>query len=367
MPEEIYIQLRRHMDSMPVGFPKTRTGVEYRILERFFTPEEASLALHLDYKYRSPDEIAERPVTGMDVATMLEEMAKKGAIMKKYREGKPVFALGPYVVGIYEMQLKNLSPGLLRDSNEFFYKGYGLEYLTTPLPQMRVIPVEKSIPVEHQVATYDEIRTLVREAGDRIAIGECICKKAKDLRRDACKVTDRREVCMALRDFADVMIERDWGRRIDAEEAFRLLDEAEKDGLVLQPANEQQPQFVCACCSCCCGILSLVKAMKKPADFLASNYRAVVDAGSCNACGLCVKRCQMEAIRLNGKASIDPARCIGCGLCVTSCKPGALALEEKNRKTVPPLTEEDLFEHLARHKRTRLGKLYRGVRGLLGV
>jgi len=35
---------------------------------------------------------------------------------------------------------------------------------------------------------------------------------------------------------------------------------------------------------------------------------------------LCTKRCQMEALHLNNKkAVLDAGRCIGCGLCVTTC------------------------------------------------
>ena len=45
--ESLYRRLQEHLDRMPVGFPATQSGVEIRILERLFTPEEAGIALEL--------------------------------------------------------------------------------------------------------------------------------------------------------------------------------------------------------------------------------------------------------------------------------------------------------------------------------
>jgi len=44
---DIYRQLQRSLDEMPVGFPASSSGVEIRILKRLFTPEEAGLAVAL--------------------------------------------------------------------------------------------------------------------------------------------------------------------------------------------------------------------------------------------------------------------------------------------------------------------------------
>jgi len=40
-----YAALRRHLDGLPVGFPKSRAGG--RILRRLFSPAEARVALGL--------------------------------------------------------------------------------------------------------------------------------------------------------------------------------------------------------------------------------------------------------------------------------------------------------------------------------
>ena len=39
--QDVYENLRAHLDRLPAGFPRTPTGLEIRILKRLFTPDEA--------------------------------------------------------------------------------------------------------------------------------------------------------------------------------------------------------------------------------------------------------------------------------------------------------------------------------------
>ena len=47
MNKELYVQLRKHLDKQPGGFPKTQSGAEIDILKRFYTPEQAKIALKM--------------------------------------------------------------------------------------------------------------------------------------------------------------------------------------------------------------------------------------------------------------------------------------------------------------------------------
>lgn len=89
-----------------------------------------------------------------------------------------------------------------------------------------------------------------------------------------------------------------------------------------------------------------------------SNYVVKVEPEKCKACGLCTKRCPMDALQLkfSTKATnkfrkapvIDPDLCIGCGVCVHKCKPKAIMLEEREPITRPPQTFPDwAMKHLA--------------------
>ena len=46
----VYRDLQRHLDRMPGGFPEVESGLDIKLLRRFFTPEEAEMALHLSMK-----------------------------------------------------------------------------------------------------------------------------------------------------------------------------------------------------------------------------------------------------------------------------------------------------------------------------
>ena len=56
----------------------------------------------------------------------------------------------------------------------------------------------------------------------------------------------------------------------------------------------------------------------------------VVDTTLCGGCGVCVDRCQMDALTLeDDRVVLNSTRCIGCGLCVSTCPTGSLTLVRK--------------------------------------
>ncbi len=370
-PDARYRRLQKHLDGMPVGFPRTRSGVEIRLLKRLFAPDHADVALGMHWRPRTPDEIraALPPEIAGDVADRLEEhlsrMTSGGSVL--FREAEGTYALMPFVVGMYEMQLSRLDRELVEDTGGFMRQGFGFEYLTTGVRQTRIVPVEESVRPERRVATYDELSALIEGAGDRIAVVDCVCRKAADMMDHSCEVTDRRELCMAFRDYADQCIREGEGRRISKEEALEIARLNQEEGLILQPANEQHPQFLCACCGDCCGLLAIAKAVPRPADFVASNWRIDVDREACINCGACVKRCQMDALSLaDRQLALDEGRCIGCGACVSACPKDALGLVERDRHLTPPEHTEELFAELERTRRPLWRKLLIGARALLG-
>lgn len=353
--KDIYKVLQKHLDKMPVGYPATRSGVEIRILKYLFSPGQALAASALTYTFEPVDTVYRRVendgIPEDEFAALLDQMAAKGNIFRKTVHEKNLYALVPFVVGMFEFQLKHMTPELYKDATQYFREAFGLEYLSTAVPQMRVIPIEKSITENHRVATYDEIRRIIEKADGKIGVADCICRKGKDLIGEPCRKTDRRSVCLGFKDYFDTYQREGWVREITREQALEILKKSEEDGLVLQATNEQEPQAVCACCGCCCGVLATLRNIPNPADFVAGNFFARIDSGVCVGCGVCVDRCHMEAIRINEKkAEVDPMRCIGCGVCGPSCKPVAISLVRKQRECVPPKTTEDLYETIMNGK-----------------
>jgi NAD-dependent dihydropyrimidine dehydrogenase PreA subunit len=120
------------------------------------------------------------------------------------------------------------------------------------------------------------------------------------------------------------------GREISKQEALELIKKADKEGLVLQPSFSKKITNICCCCGCCCQVLKTIKRHPRPADMVSSPFIAEFKEESCSGCGICVERCQMDALYLEGdKAVLDATQCIGCGLCVTTCPTDSLYLVRK--------------------------------------
>ena len=81
---DVYRQLQKHLDRMPIGLPSTKSGVELKLLEFMFTPEQAEIALLVDYRHRSLDEIYEAAgdlsISKEELQRILDETVSRGGI-----------------------------------------------------------------------------------------------------------------------------------------------------------------------------------------------------------------------------------------------------------------------------------------------
>jgi ferredoxin len=362
--DTIYRSLQQHLDKQAVGFPAVKSGADIRLLKRLFTPVEAKLALHLTYKYESTGTIAEHAAHEFSVeqtSRLLDSMLKKGAIGWKEKNSVTQWCVLPLVIGMYECQDGDPSPEFLADADAYMKTlSFGKAFLSVKPSQMRTIPIKRSIPVEHHVATYDHIRAVIGGAAAPFVVLPCICRKSKSMKGKPCSKTSRQETCLAIGDMAAGVLRRGHGREVTRDEVLAILEKNEEDGLLLQPANTQKPDFICSCCGCCCGMLSFQKFLPHPADFWSSNYYAEVSGGACSQCGTCVSRCQVNAISLTGpsdEARVNLGRCIGCGLCVPTCPSDAIRLKQKDKATVPPKDEEALCDEIMKNKKGPVDQL----------
>ena len=362
--DRIYERLRRHLDRQAIGFPASRKGAHLRVLRHIFTPQEARLAVHLSDQYETAGRIFERAphlaVSPDDLARKLDHIVAKGGIEAKAQNGGRSYRNAPLVVGMYELQVNRLTPDFLRDFKT--YTGdlrFGLEFLGTELPQMRTIPVAKSIRPQHRAATFDEVATLLDGSPGPFVLLECICRKEKRMAGEACRQTERRETCLGMGDIAQTVLMSASGRQIERRQALAVLEANQKDGLVLQPSNTAEAAFVCSCCGCCCGMLRVHRSLPRPVDFWSSNFFAVVDPEACNGCGICEHRCQVGAVTAAGKdiaARVDLNRCLGCGQCAAGCPREAIVLHKKQRPVEPPRNRQELLAILKSRRKGPMGK-----------
>jgi ferredoxin len=260
------------------------------------------------------------------------------------------------VVGIYERQLPWLTEDLEREVLQYMDEGFGSALHSTKTTQMRTVPVNVDLTPGRDVATYDDIGAFVRRSEGPFAVMECICRLGKRLVGHTCQQTERREACLTLGMAAEGMVQTGAARFISRDEMLQLLDDADRDGLVLQPENTQNPLFVCCCCGCCCGVITTAKRLPEPATYFSTNYYAEANAETCEACGTCLLRCQMDAVSLeSGRAVVARSHCIGCGLCVATCPSESIALHRTERSRVPPKNTTALYVQLYRERYGVLG------------
>lgn len=328
MEEASYLKLAEHLDRLPGGFAPSETGADIRLLKRLFTPEEAKLATYLTLDREEAGVIARRAdLLLAEVEQRLEEMSEKGLIFSVQKEdGAMLYQAAPFVVGIYEFQVNRLTEGLLQDLNDFWSTKKPRSEPKS-IPQMRTIPIGKTIDPATVALPYEQVYEMVN-AHDRFAVATCICRRKEKKMGRGCDAP--MEACLMFGDFADFSVRIGTARTIEKSEVMEILAMANEANLILRPSTSKRIEFLCCCCVCCCGGLVWLDKIAKPSEAVLSSFIARFDAESCINCGTCLERCQMKAITPDGDSvSLNPDRCIGCGLCVSTCQGGALTLERK--------------------------------------
>lgn len=347
MSDEIYRKLRKVLDTLPNGFPPTDSEIEIKILKKIFEPDQAELFCDLRLSFETAEQVAERtgrPLEGLEET--LITMTERGQLFGIEFGGSWVFKMMPWAFGIFEFQLPHLDRELAEMTEEY-HQSFGKQFFSTAPQMMQTLPIEEEISVEQEALPYERVSTLI-ESGQSFLVNECICKKEKALLEDPC---DRPlEVCLAIAPVPGVFDNSRTGRVITREEAYKLLDECEENGLVHLTGNTQSDRFfICNCCKCCCGVLRATSELGIPGTTVVnSHYYAEIDADECNVCGICADdRCQVGAIEdKDDYYEVVREKCIGCGLCLTACPTEAIQLIRKPESEVthPPIDQAGWYK-----------------------
>jgi NAD-dependent dihydropyrimidine dehydrogenase PreA subunit len=321
MNADPYEKLAGALDLLPGGFPKTKSGVELKILKRIFSPEEALIASNLTGSSEAVDAIALRTTLPLQEAVKkFKEMLKKGIIWGSKKDGMWRFRLAPFLVGFYEEQWEVMDHELAHLCEQYLNEG-AAEGIMRPKPALhRVVPAQQAIKTEF-VLPYDDIIPLILQ-GKFFELRDCICRKQQDL-------VDNRKCDFPVKACLNFSVkERPVGQHsITKQEALKVLDQAKEIGLVHTVSNVARGVFyVCNCCGCCCGILRGITQFGIEHSVAKANYYAVVDPEQCTGCATCEQRCQVNACSVDEVSAIDLKKCIGCGLCVTGCPNEAMKL-----------------------------------------
>ena len=162
MADGVYEKLRKHLDSMPAGFPKTESGVEIRLLKKLFTEQEAEMACRMSLRPETAEQVAKR--LGRDqgeIADFLYGMSKKGLLMRNRAGDKTFYMSAMFLVGIFEYQVGNLDREFVDLVRQYSREAMHREMICPDTPQLRVVPVQESLDAAMEIAPYDELRKIL--------------------------------------------------------------------------------------------------------------------------------------------------------------------------------------------------------------
>ena len=354
MSEHIYAKLCERLNQNFFKMPLIEPVLAF--LREVFTEEYATLGAAFPlgaHKLKDLAKQLKRDEGQLEI--LLEKMADEMLIfVEKKEDGEKEYSLSPFAPGIFEAQvLKGEETQKVKKRSKMFGELIdGAEALAADLfknpdlanehlaPALRVLPVEAELPTDTEIATWEQVSTII-DREESFAVGACACRQEKKFHGDPCKIDAPRDACVYFGKVADFMIDRGFAKRYAKDEMRALMKQCEDLGLVHNINNFLGDNIVmCNCCGCCCLGLLRMKKYRGLKVVAGSNFVAVVDEETCIGCGDCVDRCQLDALEMEGEtAKVIQEFCIGCGNCVSQCPSESLSLK-RCEETKPPEEEK---------------------------
>ncbi len=338
----------------------------YPLMQETYTVAEAELLMGMPLTLCEIDELAKNKC--MDPLALSEELdalAGRGLVYRIHSRGKTKYRLNPprfvflrsfFWSGSDDGRIKSVAPHVTR----YYLDGLGDHWKDVKTKGLRAIPIEKTIDDPRCIVPYEAVLKIL-QAQDRFAVATCACRHRKNSDPDLPDCKHETENCLHFGKFADYIIENGLGREIDLEECRKILARASEAGLVHAASNWQENvDTICNCCQCCCVYFQAFHVLKHDSGMNRSNFEVHINPDTCLGCGLCVKRCPMDALTLvesppaKNKAGKVPVVqreiCIGCGICAYKCPTTSLILKRREHTVDPPANAVELKKRYAAEK-----------------
>ncbi len=340
-----------------------------------YTHDEAALLTGMPFMPKTLTELSDLTKTSVDVLRpKLDTLASKGLVYKQVKENRERY----YLNDIFFIYRTFGWPGR-RDEYDLRVGPFQHKYLTSGLMStwqnvkekgLRVLPVEVTIEDKSGVLPYEEVFKILDKV-EYFTVSHCPCRHANNLDPDSTASQYPTEVCLHFDKLGHYIVENGMGREITRQETEEILKRCAELGLIHGISNQQEkPDTICNCDRDCCIWFLALNKYGHAGSLTPSNFRVTVNQSTCTGCGLCVKRCPMEALHLQDEPSVkgrktavtskdgrqreltnkagqvaelNPERCIGCGVCAYKCPSQSLTLARNQVEHHPPQTGRDYF------------------------
>jgi Pyruvate/2-oxoacid:ferredoxin oxidoreductase delta subunit len=196
-----------------------------------------------------------------------------------------------------------------------------------------VIPLNKNIDTETRFLPTQEILEILKRSS-MTGISWCYCR-AVQRKYDDPNCNHPLYTCIHLssgQSLYEIPNKSINLKKISKEEIVQLLEDSDKRGLVHQLIYFPSPKFyyvICNCCPCCCMVMEKFLKYGSP-QMIKSDFIAETHEGKCVNCGKCVEWCYFRARTMKeGKLAFNSTNCFGCGICVPKCDKNAIILKKK--------------------------------------
>lgn len=358
------VPLIDRLNKYPIGLVDSDKLRE--ILGLLFDEREAFVASRFPLEEATLTELVR--ATGMEAAELilvLDTMANKGLVMDMPYADTTYYLLMPGLIGFFEFTfMKHRSDlpveRLASLMREYLEESQAKEFFGSKTQLTRTLAYEEHIPVTSEIATYEQARAIIREAGFG-AVGICYCRHKKEHQGKRCaKGAPMEGICISLGSAAKFLSRRGFAEPKSEAELLAVIDRARDLRLTHVTDNiREKPSFICNCCRCCCELMAGVQ-MGFHEGIAKTGFTAVIDPERCDYCGTCFSACNVKAIGLpKGRtfttskerfAEVRQAVCLGCGACISACEKQALRLVPAANRSLPPLKKRDLFIRILREK-----------------